>query len=84
MLRNASAMPTEIALQNLSNVRLGRALGLLDDLAVDNLDALAVRIQKGHLQAQARDVAEGDLIDAAERDRLRASFLHEQFGAEGL
>ncbi len=84
MLRNASAMPTEIALQNLSNVRLGRALGLLGDLVVDNLDALAVRIQKGHLQAQATDVAEGDLIDAAERDKLRASFLHQQFGAEEL
>lgn len=77
MLSNARALPTEVALQHLSNLRLGASLGVLDELSTGDVDALAVRIQKGHVQACYGESDDAGLLDASERDRLRASFLRQ-------
>ena len=77
MLSNARALPTEVALQHLSNLRLGASLSLMDDLTPGDVDALAVRIQKGHVQACFGEPEDSELLDASERDRLRASFLRQ-------
>jgi protein arginine kinase len=73
MLRTARAMPTDGALAHLSNLRLGWHLGLWRNLPLEVLSRLRVQIQKGHVQALQ---GEGDgLMEASERDRLRASYL---------
>jgi protein arginine kinase len=79
MLRTARAMPTDGALAHLSNLRLGSHLGLLDGASIDLLNELGVQIQKGHLQALSRPRDE-EILDASERDRLRASLLRRRLG----
>jgi protein arginine kinase len=90
MLCNARLLPSEVALQHLSNLRLGAALGLFSGHGLTELNGLTVRIQKGHVQGLGGASGEpapsdAELLDAQERDRLRASFLRRQFGppAEG-
>ncbi len=85
MLCNARLLPSEVALQHLSNLRLGAALGLFSGHDLNELNGLTVRIQKGHVQglgSAAGEPASADLelLDAQERDRLRASYLRRQFG----
>jgi len=79
MLRTARAMPTDGALAHLSNLRLGRHLGLLDGTSIDLLNELGVQIQKGHLQALSRPRDE-EILEPSERDRLRASLLRRRLG----
>jgi len=74
LLRTARAMPTDGALHHLSNLRLGSYLGLWEQKPVEDLNRVRVQIQKGHIQALSGDEVD-DLIDASERDRLRAAFL---------
>ena len=82
MLRTARSMPTEVSLAQLSNVRLGGCLGLLSNVDVGDLNAVAIQIQRGHVQVLGGDLpAPGrDLLEPSERDRLRASFLRRRFG----
>jgi len=75
MLRTARSLPTEVALMHLSNVRLGACLDILDGIRPTDLNAIAVQIQKGHVHALLGEVAENELPDPTERDRLRAQFL---------
>ena len=79
MLRTARALPTEVALLHLSNVRLGACLGILAGMAPADINALAIQIQKGHVHALAEEDPGGTLPDPTERDRLRASFLRRRF-----
>ncbi|MEZ5976655.1 MAG: ATP--guanido phosphotransferase [Planctomycetota bacterium] len=72
-------MQTDAAMQHLSNVRLGLALGLVDGFDAKELDADAIRIQKGHVQARRPDGPGAGLVDAPARDRLRASYLRALF-----
>lgn len=78
-LASARMMQSDACLQHLSNVRLGLALGLVKGFELETVDAAAIRIQKGHVQARQPDPTPG-LIDAPARDRLRAGFLREVFG----
>jgi protein arginine kinase len=80
MLRTARAMPTEVALAHLANVRLGVCLGLVEAPAPGVLNRVAIQIQKGHVQALSGEESPGDLAEPTERDRLRASFLRRMFG----
>ena len=80
-LAASRAMSTEVALMNLSLVRLGDCLGLYKGAALSELNQLAVQIQRGHVQAMTDGLAEAELVDATERDRLRASFLRRRFAA---
>lgn len=78
-LRTARAMPTEVGLGHLSNVRLGRCLGLLPNVSLTGLSALAIQIQKGHVQALSQGSPDGHLLEVSERDRLRAALLRRRF-----
>ena len=75
MLRTARALPTEVALMHLSNVRLGACLGMLTGVSPSDVNALAIQIQKGHVYALSNGDPAGDLPDPTERDRMRAALL---------
>jgi protein arginine kinase len=79
LLRTARSMASETALSHLSMVRLGGCLGLLEVLSLSELNRITVQIQRGHLQALAREGTEQELIETSERDRLRASYLRRRF-----
>ncbi|WP_419192393.1 ATP--guanido phosphotransferase [Engelhardtia mirabilis] len=83
MLCNAKTMPTDVALMHLSNLRLGSCLGLFDRVQVQELNGLAVQIQRGHIQVRSVPTASAALLDARERDQLRATFLRERFADGG-
>lgn len=78
-LRSAMALPTEGALAHLSTLRLGLHLGLLKGLSpgpdLGTLNELGILVQKGHVHALAPDSAPSGLLEASERDKLRASLL---------
>lgn len=78
ILRTTRALPTDGALQHLSNLRLGSYLGLWSALPIEELHRIRIQIQKGHLQAlndEEQLTDDSELLEATERDRLRASFL---------
>ena len=78
-LATALSLPTEVTLQHLSDVRLGSCLGLLDGIDPHAVDAIAVQIQKGHVQVLAGMAQTGDLMEPSQRDRMRANFLRGRF-----
>jgi len=71
-------MPTESALAHLSNIRLGVHLGLCKDTSIEALNELGVQVQKGHVQALSQKEPQAELLEASERDRLRASLLRKR------
>jgi protein arginine kinase len=75
LLRTARAMQTEAALAHVSNLRLGMHLGLITEAPLSILNELGVQVQKGHVQALNQETPSGALLEASERDRLRASWL---------
>jgi len=80
-LASALSLPTEVALQHLSDLRLGCALGMVDKLDPHDLDALAVQVQRGHVQVLSGEPTPADaLLEPSARDRQRASFLRGRFG----
>jgi protein arginine kinase len=82
LLRTARAMPTESALAHLSNLRLGAHLGLLQDVPIAALGPLSVQVQRGHVQALNQKAPEEELIEASERDRLRAGLLRKRLAGK--
>jgi len=81
LLRTARAMQTEAALAHLSNLRLGIHLDLFDGSSLSVLNELGVQVQKGHVQALSATSPEGTLLEASERDRLRASLLRKRLAS---
>jgi protein arginine kinase len=75
LLRTARAMQTEAALAHLSNIRLGRQVGLAPETSMELLNQLGVQVQKGHIQALTQTAPQDELLEASTRDRLRASYL---------
>ncbi len=75
VLRTARSMATDVALAHLSNVRLGHTLGLIDGTRLELLNALGVQVQRGHIQALNPDKDKESLLEASERDVLRAGLL---------
>jgi protein arginine kinase len=78
LLRTARAMPTESALAHLSNLRLGVHLGIVKETSVQVLNELGVQVQRGHIQAISQKAPEPELLEASERDRLRAGLLRKR------
>lgn len=74
-LRGARALATEVALAHLSNLRLGLHLGLFRGPDLGTLNELGVLVQKGHVHALAPAAPAAGLLEASERDKLRASLL---------
>jgi protein arginine kinase len=81
LLRTARALQTEQALAHLSTLRLGLALGLLEEPRLAVLNQLGVQVQKAHVQALSLEEPGSVLVEASERDRLRASLLRARFAA---
>ncbi len=79
ILRTTRSLATGEALAHISAVRLGLHLGLLPDLSLNMLDSLWTQLQKGHLQALSAH-GEKALVEASERDKLRASLLRSRLG----
>jgi protein arginine kinase len=83
MLRTARALASDVALAHLSSVRLGVCLDLLPRVSLSELNRVAIQIQPGHVQALCQEGDAGELADATERDRLRASFLRKRLAELG-
>jgi protein arginine kinase len=73
LLRYASSMPSEEALEHLSALNLGVCLGLFPRLTLPMLMPMLVFLQAGHLQAMAG----GDLT-SSERNTRRAQILRRE------
>lgn len=70
VLQNARLLTTAEALEFLSALRLGAAMGLCTRLKVSDVDALILMMQPGHLQKGL-----GAVMTSDERDEMRADFL---------
>jgi protein arginine kinase len=81
LLRTARALQTEQALAHLSTLRLGLELGLIGEPKLAVLNQLGVLVQKAHVQAASLDEPGSALVEASERDRLRASLLRTRLAA---
>jgi protein arginine kinase len=76
VLRNARLLKADEALSLISHVRLGVALGLIDDVPVRTLNELILVTQPGHLQRTI-----GREMDQAERRVQRAALVRERLTA---
>ncbi len=75
ILRTSRTLATEPALAHLSSLRLGHALGILKKTPLEVLRELSVQVQKGHLQALNPSADAEQILEASERDALRAQWL---------
>jgi protein arginine kinase len=75
LLRTARSMPTDGALSHLSNLRLGRHLGLWSRASIEVLNRIRVQIQRGHVQALDQKAPSTELFEPSERDKKRAALL---------
>ncbi len=78
LLRTARALQTDQALAHLSTLRLGLELQFLEEPKLALLNQLGVQVQKGHVQALSQEEPGTTLVEASERDRLRASLLRQR------
>lgn len=76
ILKNARLLKAEEALGLISHVRLGIAVGLIDDLPVRTLNELVLLTQPGHLQQML-----GREMDQSERRIQRATLVRERLTA---
>lgn len=75
-LQSARLMATGEALEHLSALRLGAAMGLVTRLKAAEVDRLILQMQPGHLQQSA-----GFALAPDERDEMRALFLRRKVAA---
>ena len=75
VLRSARLISSEESLQLLSYLRLGLSLEVLDGLAVEDIDELALMVQPAHLQK-----LHGRRMSPAERGEARAALLRQRLG----
>jgi protein arginine kinase len=69
-LRAARVLSTDEAMQNLSTVRLGAVMRILEGVDLGKVNELFVLTQPAHIQK-----IQGHSLDAGERDVLRADFV---------
>ena len=75
LLASARLMTTQEALERLSELRLGIALGLVRRTEMRTVDRLLLEVQPAHLQ-----MAQGRAMDSEERDWMRAMRLRGELG----
>jgi protein arginine kinase len=75
LLKAARLMTAREALERLSELRLGIALGLKRRIPMATVDRLLLEVQPAHLQAWA-----GRALDGAARDKVRADRLRAELG----
>ena len=72
VLQHAQRLNSEETLDLVSKLRLGRVLGLVEELTEEHLLRIFLLTQPGHLQAHA-----GETLDPEGRDKLRAQLVRE-------
>lgn len=72
LLTSARLMTTQEALERLSELRLGIALGLTKRIGMRTVDRLLLDVQPAHLQSLAERAMDSEERDEARADRLRA------------
>lgn len=75
VLLSARLMTTQEALERLSELRLGIALGLTKKIEMRTVDRLLLEVQPAHLQTMAERA-----MNSEERDELRADRLRTELG----
>jgi len=78
VLRHARLISTQETLEQLSALRMGVNLGLIDGVDLKLVNDLFILSQPAHLQK-----LEGRPLAAAERDEVRAAFLRRRLGVKG-
>ncbi len=73
LLRGARIISSEEATNLLATVRLGVALGIINELKIAEVSQLLVLVRPANLQAIL-----GEKMDAAERDERRATFIRQK------
>ncbi|MEZ6096719.1 MAG: protein arginine kinase [Pirellulaceae bacterium] len=76
-LQTAQQISSEEAMHNLSRVRLGINLGLIDDLDIAVVNRLFVQMQPAHLQKLTRKID-----SSSQRNIERANYLHAQLKSQ--
>jgi protein arginine kinase len=75
ILKTAQKISSEETMHLLSSVRMGVHLGLLDDLAIENVNSLFIQTQPAHLQRiQDRE------LESEERNVARAGYIRKRLG----
>jgi len=74
MIQTARVLTTQEAMELLSRVRLGIALGWIPSVSYEKINTLFVQCQPAHIQIRANKRLEVD-----ERDEFRAAFLRQMF-----
>jgi protein arginine kinase len=72
LLTSARLMTAQEALERLSELRLGIALGLTKRIGMRTVDRLLLDVQPAHLQSLAERAMDSEERDEARADRLRA------------
>ena len=72
LLTSARLMATQEALERLSELRLGIALGLTKKMEMRTVDRLLLEVQPAHLQTVLGRCMDSEARDSARADRLRA------------
>ena len=72
LLTTARLMTAQEALERLSELRLGIALGLVKRIGMPQVDQLLLEVQPAHLQVRAGRTMSGEERDVARANRLRS------------
>lgn len=70
ILRNARIISSKEAMEHISNIRIGIAVGLINNIEFDDINKLIISIQPAHIQND-----EENILDKKERDIKRAGFI---------
>lgn len=72
ILQNSRIISTDECLRRLSDLRLGVDMGIIEDISIESINELMLMVQPGNLQKK-----EGRILDANERDIVRAKLVRE-------
>lgn len=72
ILKNSRIISTDECLKRLSDLRLGVDMGIIEGISIKSINELILSVQPGNLQKR-----EGRILDANERDIVRARLVRE-------
>ncbi|AGC67304.1 putative ATP:guanido phosphotransferase [Thermoclostridium stercorarium subsp. stercorarium DSM 8532] len=77
ILKNSRIISTDECLRRLSDLRLGVDMGIIDGISIENINELMLMVQPGNLQKR-----EGRILDANERDIVRAKLVRDMLNKQ--
>jgi len=72
ILKNSRIINTDECLKRISDLRLGVDMGIIEGISIESINELILLVQPGNLQKR-----EGRILDANERDIVRARLVRE-------